>query len=237
MALTAQGAFFLTEISAALERIDGAAEILRMQQRDVESHLRIGTSFPGSMLLLPTTLNFVRDTHPELAIIVKNLGSAQQEDALANHEIDIGFLAGEAVHPAIASEIAVCTDIVCVTRPGHPLAQSGELDLRQAEHFPRVGPVPGARTGIETRILAAATTVGAKLGPAVAPSEDLYLDTASSDQIFFCTRPRAEQGEASGLRLVNIHPKPEPLPLHVAWRRADGNRYVNSIQTFLTSSS
>lgn len=235
VALTPQGSFFLTEISAALERIDGATEILRMQQRDIDAHLRIGTSFPGSKLLLPAALDFARDTHPELVVIVKNLGSALQEEALANDEIDIGFLTGEAFHPGIESAITLSTDIVCLTRPGHPVARTGELDLRLAHHFPYVGSMPGARTGIEKRVLAAAATVGATLGPAVTVSDDLYLDAASSDMIIFCTRPRAEQGAASGLRLVNISPAPDPLPLHVAWRRSEGNHYVNSIRTFLAS--
>lgn len=233
VALTAQGRFFLAEVSGALQRLDSAVEILRMQQRDIGAHLRVGTSFPGSKLLLPPVLDFVRDSHPELVVTVKHLGSALQEDALLNDEIDLGFLAGPAYRAGVQSQVALHTDVVCLTRPAHPLAEDGVLDLRAAQSFPHIGAAPEYRTEVEMRVQDAAASVGCRLGPAVPAPPDIYLEAASSDLLIFCTRPRAEQGEASGLRLLEIDPRPEMLPLHLMWRRGDRNEYVNSIRSFV----
>lgn len=231
--LTGQGRFFLTEVNGALQRLDAAVEILRMQKRDVGAHLRIGTSFPGSKLVLPPVLDYLRDAHPELVVTVRNLGSALQEDALLNDEIDIGFLAGPALRDGVESRVALTTEVVCLTRPAHPLVRDGMLDLRHAGQYPHIGAVPGARTEVYARVQAAASSVGALLGPTVPAPADLYLEVASSDLLAFCTRPRAEQGVASGLQLAEIYPRPELLPLHVTWRRSDSNRYVTSIRSLV----
>lgn len=198
--------------------------------RGHDGSVRIGTNFPAARQVLLPLLSVLRDFEPGLAASVREMGSLAQEHALTDGELDIGLLYGPVASGALTSKHLASVDIVALLRAGHPLLKRGVLPLIEVSpHSYSVGR-KGGSSAIKDRIRHAAAAAGGTLGHEVSgDSAGFFLDIASSDTVAFSSRERGEQGLASGLSLLEIEPKPEPLEIHIAWNPNNREPAVNIV--------
>ena len=135
LALTRAGAFFYEQATQILARIE---EVTRATQRLGAGQRRwLGIGFVPSMLYgsLPTTIRHFMDAHPEMDVMLTELTSVQQVEALRAGRIDVGFgrVAIEAeglTHTLIEEE-----PLVAAVPAGSPLVAEPEVSLQGlAEH-------------------------------------------------------------------------------------------------------
>lgn len=168
--------------------------------------------FPAARQVLLPLLSVLRDIEPGLAASVREMGSLDQEHALADGELDIGLLYGPAASGALTSRHLANVDIVALLRAGHPLLRRGVLPLHEVSPYSYSVGRKGGSSAIKDRIHQAAAAAGAALGHEVSgDSAGFFLDIASSDTVAFSSRERGEQGIASGLALLEIDSKPGPF--------------------------
>ncbi|MEO1132703.1 MAG: LysR family transcriptional regulator [Cyanobacteria bacterium J06639_1] len=94
--LTEAGAAFLGEIRQALQQVDAAVRVARRVARGEVGSLRI-TFTPSSMhTVLPNILKQFRDRYPDIELVMTEICTLGQVNALKTEAIDLGFL-----HPPI----------------------------------------------------------------------------------------------------------------------------------------
>lgn len=230
VSLTPAGSVFLTEVRKALGRLNDATKAVQAMGRGQYGTVRIGTNFPSSQLVLLPLLSALGKTEPGLTAAVRAIGSLEQERALELGDLDIGLMYGPLESTQLASRHVVNVDIVGLVRAEHPLRASGSIDLLRVSRYPFIAGHKGGSRAITRRVEGAVSSVGGTVGPERSEGlASLYLDLASSDVIGFTSRERAWQGVASGLILMELDPKPEPLEIHVAWNPTRNEPSVNTV--------
>ncbi|MEO1291730.1 MAG: LysR family transcriptional regulator [Pseudomonadota bacterium] len=101
VSLTPVGRDFLVEARAVLDRIDQAARVARSLATGKRQILRIGLTTVSMLSDAPVWIGRFHDRHPEIDLQLREIGTVDQESALATRDIDIGFLHPPLDHPDI----------------------------------------------------------------------------------------------------------------------------------------
>jgi DNA-binding transcriptional LysR family regulator len=228
--LTPAGEAFVTEARLILHRLERATLAARAARFTHRRTLRVGTNYPGGRAVLLPLLSYMRETQPLLSFSVRELGTLEQERELDEGTLDLGIIYGPPENDAISSRELATVDIVAVVRAGHPLGETGTLDLREVSNYESYSGHGGTSREIIHRVATACASVGSRLGrPASFANSSVFLEIAASDGIAFASRDRGRQGEESGLVLLEIEPAPLPLELHVAWNPLRNEPEVNIV--------
>jgi len=132
--LTPAGAGFLREAQILLRRMDEAKRLVRSIAEGRSGQLRI--SFGGSMLYrgLPGIVDDVRKTFPSIDLVLRELVSNDQIEALLRDEIDIGFIHGRAMPEGLAGFCYHAEPFVACVAQQHRLAAATRIRLSQLRH-------------------------------------------------------------------------------------------------------
>lgn len=138
--LTPAGHLFLEESRAILSGLEHAVAAGRRVARGEVGWLGIGFVGTATYAFLPRVLSIFRERYPQVELVLRELVSARQAQALRDRRIHVGL-----ARPAIAEEGIVCEPVVreplVVALPeGHPLAarQDEPLPLSALAHEPFV---------------------------------------------------------------------------------------------------
>jgi DNA-binding transcriptional LysR family regulator len=139
--LTPAGSAFLVEAQGILERMERASEIARGAAHGLLGRIDVG--FTGSMLYrdLPKVVAAFSEQHPKMEIILHELSTTEQIDALKRRQLQAGFI--NVKEPAsITSGLRYISlkeePLVCCLPSSHPLARKDGLNLKQLEDEPFV---------------------------------------------------------------------------------------------------
>lgn len=125
VAMTEAGAAFVADASAALQRLDAAAERARAAGRGEHGTLAIGTVGSALTAPLPVLLRAFRQRFPDATVSVGELTTAEQAERLRAGTLDVGFLRPPLPEPA-AGELELVTvateRLVAALPPGHRFA-------------------------------------------------------------------------------------------------------------------
>ncbi len=143
---TGAGESFVTDVRAALDRLDAAWEAARAAQRDDAQQVRIGYTADVGATLVAGAIAAVHRKRPDLRILWMNEGTAAQVDAIRSGRLDAGI--GWLPQLDASFEVAelASAGFVALVPEGHRLAGAGSaaLDSLVADDFvlwPR-GPNP-----------------------------------------------------------------------------------------------
>ncbi|WP_400163578.1 LysR family transcriptional regulator [Brevibacillus sp. TJ4] len=135
-ALTENGKQFLPYAQQVLQTYKrGQQQLKKMITRDDE--LRIGCTVSASSYLVPEILPMVAETFPGLHVKIVTSSSEAIIEKVLDKEIDIGFIRN-LYHPAIHSVKFLEDPIRLFVYEGHPLAQSGEIEIEAVRDEPFV---------------------------------------------------------------------------------------------------
>jgi DNA-binding transcriptional LysR family regulator len=127
--LTAAGAAFQPQAQALLSRAEEAKALAREVAAGASGRLRIG--FAGSMLFrgLPAMLQRFQAANPRIEVVLHELNSQEQVDALAADELDIAFPHTDRVPPSLATVLVSEERLVACVPEGHPMAKRRNVAL------------------------------------------------------------------------------------------------------------
>ncbi|MDG0835007.1 LysR family transcriptional regulator [Roseateles saccharophilus] len=127
--LTPAGAAFRTSAQALLERAEDACAQAREVQAGEVGRLRLG--FVGSTLYsgLSGWLQAFQASHPKVEVVVIELNSQDQIDALLQEELDLGLVHTDRLPPALAARPLYSEPFLACLPASHPLAALAEIAL------------------------------------------------------------------------------------------------------------
>jgi DNA-binding transcriptional LysR family regulator len=224
--LTEAGAAFRAEARALLERLEQAKAAAGRVARGEAGALAVGFIASATYALLPRLYRRFRERHPDVALGLEEMSTAEQVEALRAGRIQLGLarppVGDDTLHVETLSE----EPLVAALPARHPLAARKTLPLRALAHepfilFPRQ-PRPGWIDVVQDACRAAG------FRPAVA-QEVLELSTAVT-LVAAGIGVSLVPASAQGLRLDGVAYRPlrapAPRTTLVALRRPDDPRPV-----------
>ncbi|MGL5942427.1 MAG: LysR family transcriptional regulator [Waterburya sp.] len=119
--LTEPGKIFFKEAKQILQRVEKAVSIVQKADRGELGSLIIGYTGPALYTLLPKIIRSFRDRYPQVELVLKEICTNEQVEALNAADIEVGFL-----HPPVDGDfefISIMTEKMVLALPeNHPLA-------------------------------------------------------------------------------------------------------------------
>lgn len=127
--LTAAGVVFLERAREILDSVEDAARQARRVQRGEVGRLAVG--FVGSAMysFVPELLRGFRESAPDIALRLHELGTTEQLRQLEDGRLDVGFVRAPGRRPGLTLETVLEEQIVVALPDVHPLAQRPVLAL------------------------------------------------------------------------------------------------------------
>lgn len=127
--LTPAGQAFRASAQALLDRAEDACALAREVQAGEVGRLRLG--FVGSTLFngLSAWLQAFQASHPKVEVVVVELNSQDQIEALVQDELDLGLVHTDRLPPALAAQPLYSEPFLACLPMNHPLAALDEIPL------------------------------------------------------------------------------------------------------------
>jgi DNA-binding transcriptional LysR family regulator len=138
VALTPAGLVLQREAQALLRRAEETRVLVKETAQGRRGRLRVG--FAGSMLYrgLPQILDDFRDRAPDIEVVLHELNSGEQADALGRDEIDLGFVHGRAIPQGLTGVLFHAEPFVACVQQSHTAATARTLRLERLKDEPFV---------------------------------------------------------------------------------------------------
>ncbi|ROM72958.1 LysR family transcriptional regulator [Pseudomonas brassicacearum] len=136
VALTAAGRAFFIEAQNLLEQAQQAAVAARrFAQGDIGS---VTISFVGSAVyeFLPKVIAEARLKQPQVKIVLAEMNTYQQHEALRARRIDLGIVRSPLLETGYATECLVREPFVLAVPAGHPLASAASVGVQDLDGQP-----------------------------------------------------------------------------------------------------
>lgn len=128
VSLTPAGQSFYDGSVRLLQDYTHSIDAARLVSEGKTGKLRIGCVMFAATELMPNAVALYQQKNPNVDISLFHMGTQEQKVALANDEIDIGYIVG----PCTFSDyrcVQIQSDPLCVLMPcGHPLAEKDVID-------------------------------------------------------------------------------------------------------------
>ena len=134
--LTPAGQAFRASAQGLLDRAEDACAQAREVQAGEVGRLRLG--FVGSTLFngLSAWLQAFQASHPKVEVVVVELNSQDQIDALLADELELGLVHTDRLPPALASAPLYSEPFLACLPASHPLAAQEEIELASLSDQP-----------------------------------------------------------------------------------------------------
>ncbi len=136
--LTDAGKLFVEEARVILAHAAHASNLaLRVNQGEV-GQLSIGAAGPADAQVFVDILRAFARRHPQIRMVVRNMGSAEQARAIREGRLHVGFVALPIDEPDLATETVLRRPIVIALPRNHPLAARGRVPLHALANEPHI---------------------------------------------------------------------------------------------------
>ena len=136
--LTDAGRMFVDEARVILAQAAHASNLALRVNRGEVGQLTIGAAGPADAQIFVDILRAFAQRHPQVRIILRNMGSAEQARAIREGRLHVGFLALPIDEPDLASEIVLRRPIVIALPHTHPLAARTRVPLQALANEPHI---------------------------------------------------------------------------------------------------
>ena len=136
--LTDAGRLFVEEARVILAQAAHASNLaLRVNQGEV-GQLSIGAAGPADAEIFVEILRRFARRHPQIRMVVRNMGSAEQARAISEGRLHVGFVALPIDEPDLATEVVLRRPIVIALPRNHPLAARARVPLHALAKEPHI---------------------------------------------------------------------------------------------------
>ncbi|BAU67386.1 LysR family transcriptional regulator [Stanieria sp. NIES-3757] len=131
--LTSAGKVFVREATKILKQVDLGVQLTQRASRGEIGKLAI--AFEGSSLsdLVPRSIQSFRQQFPEVEILIQEMPTKQQIQALLEERIDLGFIVPQQQLDNLMSEIILEESLVVAIAKDHPLASQEKIEIGQLQ--------------------------------------------------------------------------------------------------------
>jgi DNA-binding transcriptional LysR family regulator len=149
--LTLQGQLFLERANAILTEVKGAQQLVKDIRQDKKQNLRLGIPpFLGSWILPIIFTHYVKQ-HPDVELVVQDLGTHEIIDELLKDNIDLGLVVLDDSLSMLESLLVSEGELLLLLPKGHPFEAVSEVPFEWLEQEKLIMYKPS--TFISTRIM------------------------------------------------------------------------------------
>ena len=228
--LSPAGTAFLAEVHRVLAAVDRARVVARHAAAGQQGVLRVGANYPASRLLLLPMLEQLRTHNPGITTMLRELGSAEQLQALARGDLDLALVCGPVDTAETCSEHLLDVPVAALVRAQHPLATRAVVTLEELLKRPYMTGFAGGSTAVEDALIEAGHRTGLQVRAVRSPADIAghLLELEMNDVVAFSSLPRAAQARSQGMHVLRIGPGEPVLRLHAAWSAHGDEPVVNT---------
>jgi DNA-binding transcriptional LysR family regulator len=130
VALTSAGAVLYSEARKLLKHAADMEDMAARVAMGIEGRLKVG--FVGAMLFrgLPEAINAFQKDNPSVDIVLREMNTTEQIEAVRREQIDVGFIHTGHLPTGIQSKPLLEEPFVCCLPTSHRCAKMAKLDLR-----------------------------------------------------------------------------------------------------------
>jgi DNA-binding transcriptional LysR family regulator len=128
--VTEAGRLFVDEARQILAQADHAGKLAQRVSHGEIGQLTIGVLGAADADIIIRILRVFARRHPKVRIVLRNMGTAQQVQALKDGRIQIGFLASPVNDDAVTTETVMRYPIMIALPPRHALASRTSVPVR-----------------------------------------------------------------------------------------------------------
>jgi DNA-binding transcriptional LysR family regulator len=136
--LTAAGQSFLPEAQRILRQTDQAVAIARRIDSGAIGTVRIGFTAAGAYSFLPALIKACQESFPNIALVLNEMVTHDQVEALLSGELDIGLVRPPIARTELASATVMSEPMMAALPAGHPLAAAPSVSLSGLDRQPFV---------------------------------------------------------------------------------------------------
>lgn len=136
--ITAAGRVFLTDALRLLNLAEQAAISARRASRGETGRITIGFTSIMGFEFIPQLLAAARQALPYIDVVLKEMVSISQVEALEAGTIDLGFMRSLPIRHTLHSEVVAREPLVVALPQAHPLAQCEEIAVEAMHEIPFV---------------------------------------------------------------------------------------------------
>ncbi len=157
--LTPAGLVFLTHARDVLARTADAVRATKLADSGVIGRLSIGFIHAATFVLLPEILARFRILAPQAELVLSEMTSNAQVDAIADGRIDVGLLRPPVSNAAVLTQTLAIEPLVAAVPSGHHFARKSKIDLAAMADEPMVIFTPH-RSPLYGQVLSACMSAG-----------------------------------------------------------------------------
>jgi DNA-binding transcriptional LysR family regulator len=159
--LTAAGAAFLPDARRILSLSEGAVLTVRRVPAGELGTVVVGFTGASAHAVLPTLLTTAREKLPDVKLVLREMVSTVQLEALTSSELDLGLIRPILTRPGIATRPVHHEPLIAALPVGHPLAEAEELTIDDFDDQPVVMYSPVDARYFHELLISVFTIVGA----------------------------------------------------------------------------
>ena len=134
--LTPAGRSFLPEVQRILRQTDVAVTIARRIDSGAIGTVRIGFTAATAYSFLPALITACQASFPHVSLLLNEMVTQSQIEALLSGELDIGLLRPPITRPELATAKVMSEPLVAALPAGHPLADAKTVSIRSLDQEP-----------------------------------------------------------------------------------------------------
>lgn len=134
--LTPAGRSFLPEVQRILRQTDVAVTIARRIDSGAIGTVRIGFTAATAYSFLPALITACQESCPHVSLLLNEMVTQGQIEALVSGELDIGLLRPPIARPELATAKVMSEPLVVALPADHPLADAPAVSVRSLDQQP-----------------------------------------------------------------------------------------------------
>jgi DNA-binding transcriptional LysR family regulator len=127
--LTAAGEMFVQDARLVLAQASHAGQVGERLRQGEAGQLVIGVAGPADADYFVQIMRLFAQRHPQVRVVIRNLSTAEQIQALLEERLHAGFITPPTDHPDLRFETVLHTPIVLAVPRGHALAARARVPL------------------------------------------------------------------------------------------------------------
>ncbi len=230
--LTPAGRAFLNEARRILRQAQHATLAVRQVSAGEAGSIAIGFTAASAYSMLDTLLETARGAMPGVEIVLREMITRDQFEALAEHGLDLGLVRPPVTDPDLRSRVAVRERLLAALPAGHPLAAGDQpLDIADFD-----GQDVLMYSPLEARYFHE-LLIGIFRSAGVVPVHSQYLSQVHSILALVdggwgvaLVPEAAARLRYAGVVFKEVHPvDAEPVELTLAWRKNNDNPALHAL--------
>lgn len=151
--LTEAGQAFAPEARRILMQVKRGVQTAQRASRGEVGQLLIGFEGSTSSDIAPLAIQSYQQQFPDVQVMVQEMSTSDQLQALLEEQIDVGFVAPRLADESLVMETVVEEPLILALSEAHPLATQNEVEVRRLRDECFIMGFPGDRCGLYAAVM------------------------------------------------------------------------------------